>query len=367
MKKVLVVGNGKHYFNQKLYTKLKSEGVHVDFFSDTNLDSTEKSTYKKVYIANIKDKVIPTIFKFRGGKGFYIDKYLKQELKNVIRNNNYDIIHLQGARLWALSAIQKSPAKKVLSVWGSDIYRVNKFKLLFLKRIVRKVNSITFTSSNTMNFFHQKIFSHKDNRLIRFGLELIDIIENKSTSYKKNNSKTVIAIGYNGEKSQQHLEVINSLSQLPKSILSKIEIVLPFTYGSIDQAYKNSIKTILEKMDVQYSFLEKFLPEEELALFRLKTDIMIQVQVSDQFSGSMQEHLYAGNIIITGNWLEYSDLIEQGAVYKTINNIDSVAKMIEEILPELNKHQQTCQGNANIIRNLSSWSNNLSKWKKLYH
>lgn len=367
MKKVLVVGNGKHYFNQKLYTKLKNAGIEVDFFSYLNLNSDDISTYKKTQIVNIFDKKIPHIFNFRGGKGFYADQYLKRELKQVINNNDYEIIHLQGATLWGLSAIQKSSAKKILSVWGSDIYRVNSIKLLLLKKLVKKINTITFSSSNTRNYFNANIYSHNDCRLVRFGLDLIEVIKEEKFSFKKNKDKVVVTIGYNRDKAQQHLAVLKSLQTLPESITSKIEIIIPFTYGTVDLAYKKTLIDVLDQMGVQYSFVDNFLSEKNLALIRLNTDIMVQVQITDQFSGSMQEHLYAGNIIITGTWLEYSDLVNQGAVYEKINDIEEIATKTEEVISNLDKYKQLCKGNSEVIRAISSWDNNLSKWENLYN
>lgn len=367
MKRILVVGNGEHYFNKKLYTKLKSQGILVDFFSDTSLSFDENNPYKEVFTASIKEKKIPWFFNFKGGKGFFIDKYLKKELKKLIKTKQYDIIHIQGAKLWALRAIKSFPFSKILSVWGSDIYRVNRIKLTWLKKGIRRIDVLTFSSSDTKFFFTENFFFHPRIELIRFGLDLLEVIKQQAPLFKKTNKKTIITIGYNRDKEQQHIKILNAFKLLPKNLIEDIEIILPFTYGHIDIVYKNNITHILEKLGVTYSFLDHFLSEEELAKKRLETDIMIQLQVTDQFSGSMQEHLFAKNIVITGSWLKYSDLVNEGCYYETVNDTKDLAEKLSYIIANLQKHKALCENNPHIIKKLSSWENNINDWKKLYN
>jgi hypothetical protein len=108
--------------------------------------------------------------------------------------------------------------------------------------------------------------------------------------------------------------------------------------------------------------LENYLHGDENANIKLASDIMINMLKTDSFSGSMQEFLYASNIIITGSWLPYELFDKEGIVYEKIDKLSTLHSKISEVLSRnfiLNK-------NIEIIKNLSNWNNNIKSWIEAY-
>ena len=81
------------------------------------------------------------------------------------------------------------------------------------------------------------------------------------------------------------------------------------TYG-LTAEYLNQIIDHLKKTGLSYIILSDFLTKKEVAKLRLITDIAINISISDAYSASVQEQIYAENIVITGNWLPYDYLKE---------------------------------------------------------
>ena len=106
--------------------------------------------------------------------------------------------------------------------------------------------------------------------------------------------------------------------------------------------------------------------DEDLARLRCATDIMVQVQPTDQLAGAMQEHLFAGSVVITGDWLPYGVLRDAGVRFWTVPDRAALTGSLRECLEELSVRQAQCVGNAVPIRGLSSWSHTAPQWSALY-
>jgi glycosyltransferase involved in cell wall biosynthesis len=106
--------------------------------------------------------------------------------------------------------------------------------------------------------------------------------------------------------------------------------------------------------------------DREVAFLRLSSDIMIQVQNTDSFSSSMREHLYAGNVVITGDWLPYETLDKKGCFMLKVSDVDLVGEKLVYAINNLDSLKKRCQGNPEIIWELSSWENNIDSWCNLY-
>jgi hypothetical protein len=135
------------------------------------------------------------------------------------------------------------------------------------------------------------------------------------------------------------------------------------TYG--DKLYKESIKNILQKTSLDYIVLEDFLFEDNNAYIKLASDVMINMLQTDSFSGSMQEFLYANNLVITGSWLPYEVLDNEGIFYYKIDDIYELKDKLMVILSNLNK--ENAIKNQQIIYSLSSWEANIKEWMEVYH
>ena len=137
------------------------------------------------------------------------------------------------------------------------------------------------------------------------------------------------------------------------------------TYGATNE-YRNTVRKYVEQHSLRYKIFDRFMPDEEMAMLRRASDIMIQVQITDQFSGSMQEHLYSENVVITGDWLPYGTLDEKGIFMLKVSSVEEVGEKLVYALNNLDSLKEKCKKNPEIIWELSSWEKNIQSWIDMY-
>lgn len=179
------------------------------------------------------------------------------------------------------------------------------------------------------------------------------------------NDSFLVTIGYNANIGQQHLGVLKSINDYSSRLPENLYLLLPLTYGG-PQNYKSSLKSWLEDSGLRYKLFSKFMPDREIALMRKASDVFINVQVSDQFSGSMQEHLFAENVVITGDWLPCKTLDERGVFMRKVSSVDDVGRELVHVANNLDSLRKDCLKNPDIIWELSSWEKNIQSWVGLY-
>jgi hypothetical protein len=211
--------------------------------------------------------------------------------------------------------------------------------------------------------------------LLRFGIgafdTILEIFSSHNTYILKQHfgfdtDKIIVCIGYNAGKAQQHEAIINSLSLLGVDEKDKIQLVIPFTYGLENKAYKDKVIVSLGNSGISYKLLVSFMSMEDVAMLRLACDVVINAQTTDSFSASIQEHVLVGSRILVGSWLPYSVLkeIDKGIIqFETFN--DLTFKLSSVIALGRNKLSQRRINQE--LYTLSSWNTNTGEWRKLFH
>jgi glycosyltransferase involved in cell wall biosynthesis len=236
------------------------------------------------------------------------------------------------------------------------------------------VDEITFTNQKTLDDFKDKFGWRKNNlQVIRFGIAPLEYLKELKLTNKEckqrlgwNESKIAITIGSNLSPYQQHEEIINLF--LNASILKhkdEIQLVFPFTYGGTPE-YKKHILSVVETLPYEKQVYPHFLTDAKVAMIRKASDVMINLQKTDQFSGAMQEHLYAKNVVITGAWLPYGLLKETGAWFVEVDHLGEIPDKLSNILNNFESFQADMANNPSAIVALSSWGNNIQNWISLY-
>lgn len=367
-----MVGDANHYFNRKLVENIYSNynDIEIDFFTIIRPQKKLLSPpYRSIYDGSVDRKKAPYIFKFKGLFGLYSYYTFARRLHAVIRKNNYDFIHLQSAFFWVNYILKKKAFKRlklIVTIWGSDFYRASSYKLKKMKPIFDRAEVITFASNKISKDFDDKFQTINKHKIVRFGLDAFNKIDIKRSKFISRESKFVVTVGYNRHPAQQHLKVLEALDSLDKNTKSKLKIVLPFTYGPIDNKYSFKIESSLKSIGIEYEILNEFMDEDEVATQCLRSNIMIQVQTTDAFSGSMLEFMYADNIIITGSWLPYDDLLKAGVFFRRVDKLQDIKKEINLLINNYQHYSSLCEMNRNALYLMSSWESNLSKWEELY-
>ncbi len=240
--------------------------------------------------------------------------------------------------------------------------------------LYRISSAITFTNRNTPEEFDRYFHGRYSEKLsvCRFGLAPLSELKNLRLTKAEcreslgiPNDSFLVTIGYNANIGQQHLGVLKSINDYSSRLPENLYLLLPLTYGG-PQNYKSSLKSWLEDSGLRYKLFSKFMPDREIALIRKASDVFINVQVSDQFSGSMQEHLFAENVVITGDWLPCKTLDERGVFMRKVSSVDDVGRELVHVANNLDSLRKDCLKNPDIIWELSSWEKNIQSWVGLY-
>lgn len=358
--KMLIIGNSKVVFTKELQSELVDKGLDVYL-----LDFAHLELYNSRY--ELDDRYAKKFAKYKSISKLHMF-FRMWFIANIIKD--FNVVNIHVAR-WYYSFILWTLKKKkvVVSFYGSDFYRTSYLSKKLLHPLLKIATNITFTNEKTKDGFLQNHLELKDKvKVCRFGLKTLDFIDKNRDKDKKeikkylgySTDKLIVTCGYNSTRAQQHEKIIENIKKLPREILKNIQFIFPMTYG--DSANKETIKNIIKKSDLDYIILEDFLRGDDNAYIKLASDIMINILTTDSFSGSMQEFLYAKNIVITGSWLPYDAFDSEGVIYQKIDSADMLADKLKSILNDFKSYKINLDKNIDIISKFSSWKYNISSW-----
>lgn len=371
---ILFIGNAANplLINLALELRRLDTGILIDILSDQPSSNKEAD---KVFNRIIAPDNLPRFSKIRGLKFFFLCLLIYRQLSRA--EKKYDVIHIFYLSavygLWAGLLRSKAP-KLIASVFGSEYYRSGSFVKKLQRRIIRRVDCVTAANEKTLrdlgvyyNVPETKL------KLVRFGLRPLDYIKeitdlSRGVAKEKLGmpvGKSLIVCGYNASSIQQHHSIIDALEELQDEFSGQCILVFPFAMGGSDE-YKSAVLKRIQALRFESRIIDKFLPDAELALLRRSADVMIQIQKTDQLSGAMQEHLFAGTLVITGAWLPYDVFISNGIYFKTIQAPEKLTDTLKDCLANLEAEQVKLTRNSEIIWRLSSWSVTGLNWQKLY-
>jgi len=374
--RILLVGDGNSIFVTNYAKWLKKENAHfqVDIFSTSVIKEENTVFFDTVF----RIEQYPNFFiinKYKGIRRILLTSIYLKVLKDLPA---YDFVHFQFISPLRFSLIdlikRKTKSKIILSIWGSDLYKLNPIDKISFKNICLKADEISMANPQTIAYFKTIFNWKKENiRECRFGLsplENITALSLDKVACKKelgwNPGKFAVVIGYNAAQGQQHLKILEQLSHDQIIALKdQIMLVIPLSYGG-SSSYKSEIISAVKKSAFEYIAYQQYLSDFEIACLRKASDIMIQLQVKDQFSGSMQEHLFAGNVVVTGKWLPYKSMKDLGIYFEDIDELTDLKAILPEIIRNFRQYQEKTIDNEVKIAELSLWGNNIKNWSKLY-
>jgi glycosyltransferase involved in cell wall biosynthesis len=366
--KILLIGHRQDIFARELGGELEAKGHQTFFLDSASLEVLRKNSivntsYAKRFGRYRNIPKINVLFKF-----YFIYR--------AIAENSFDVVNVLSAGwqyLLLLRYIKKASSRFVITFYGSDFYRTSNNIKKMQMPLYRAVDALTFTNPTTKESFlnHYGYFNEKS-FVCRFGLKTLDFIDsnrNKECTVMKSHlgydpDKIIITCGYNATAAQQHEAIIENIQALEEELLKKVQFVFLLTYG--DREYGSRIKQLLKKSAFDYIVLEDFLYDDDNAYTKLASDIMINILETDSFSGSMQEFLYAGNIVITGEWLPYGLFDENGIQYEKIAKPEELCDKMAYCIRHMDEMKKDLGNNRKIIGNLSSWSRNIQSWIDVY-
>lgn len=345
-------------------------------------DSKEEKEYigvleeKGVHFINGALPLLEKLYRIRG-LGRLRKLYFSHHLRLILKSGPYDLINVHFVTfpeiVYAVHARRLNKGKMVLSYWGSDIFRASDKKTKRIGKCARCADYITFDNGDLEAEFKRRNPWWKEVSLetVLFGLPILDIINEKSRTEsieelrKKWNipkDRAIVAVGYNAGLQQRHLDVLNSIAEFGEKVKDKIFLLLQMTYGGTEE-YKKRVFQKAKEIGCEYMALQSFLTDEEVAEIRIMTDIYINAQTTDAFSGSVCENLYAGAQLINASWLCYQEFKDCDFQYMEFKDMDEIPLLLEKAIAE----KPDLSGNKELIWKLRSWEACFPKWKRVYN
>lgn len=341
---------------------LRENGIKVDAFNS----STFRFAEKNLFPVSLKTRILIFFYSLPIPRiGGIINRIfnIKNEVARIAEK--YELIDFHVFHINVDAIAEKFIGKKIIkiTIWGSDFYRADNTRREKQRIIYSRCNCVQL-STETMkkdfvDYYHD--FENKI-RIANFGLFMFDIIDKVKTNQHKAkfNSKHIssdrltVVCGYNGIKLQRHDLIIEAISDLDISIKDKLYLIFPMTYGA-DKKYVKSIKDDIKKLNIPFEILEQDLCNEDVARLRIDADLVINIQTTDAFSGSLQEHLYAGSLLLVGDWLPYKILDDNNVFYKKCT-LENIKEQIADCVVNYNEYKKQTKRNKEIMYNISSWS-----------
>lgn len=371
--RILFLGNANNPLLINLASELRKldTSLSIDIVSEAPvINSSAAGAFNAIY-ALPSGKFFRSI---RGVKTAWMAMQFRRTLRSI--GKKYDAVqmffmHVGYTR--SLKLVRALSPKFIVTVFGSEIYRSPAFILKQLEPMARMADLVTASNPDTLRDFCKRFeIPQSKTGLARFGLRPLDaIVAQKDCSLSEHKiaaglpkDSFVIACGYNATAGQQHEIMIDSIARMKAKLPANYLLVFPVAMG--DPGRIEIIRSKLNAAGLKHHFIDKYLPDDQLAHFRAASDVMIQVQITDQLAGAMQEHICAGSLVITGSWLPYSILDQTGVVYWKVEKPEQVGERLAEIIQDAESNKKAVAGNMQRILDLSSWENNAKDWYKFF-
>jgi hypothetical protein len=291
---------------------------------------------------------------------------------------DFDIYHYYSLETGRLSILWLLPAsaKVVLYVSGSDLLR-SAGTLPYADQLgmCERADVIAVTSLEIREILLSKFGRHLAPKIRQalIGVSLLDEIDRVRGSRDRfleslgvSADRVTICVGNNASPGNQHLKIIDRLSQLPERYRSRVTLLVPLSYRPANREYRASLSAALEKGQLSYRVLDTALSDREVAMLRCATDILIHVPISDVFSAAMLETLYAGGLLITGAWLPYSELRHAHVSFDAIATLDDLPGAVTVALDNGDAKRQAAMANPGCVRALAHPTQTVRTWIDIY-
>ncbi len=271
-----------------------------------------------------------------------------KELGKFLADKEYDVcnVHYNSVTYGLVAGAIRKAAKKrlVVSIWGGDMYPgwlVRHFQC----RLLNRADAITINNPQMVDELVRLFWLDRSKIEVAFmPLEILTLIETEIESVNaKEKAKAslgwredemVVLCGTNAWPEQAHLKMLDSIEKSwaeHKVLQQNVLYVFPLTYeGSSD--YIEQVETRVKESKLNAVVLRDYLSNDELVQLRIATDVMLLLQNRDMFSAALQEALFAGSEVISGQWLPYQFLDAEVEGLHLVPSIDDAGDKLAEVV-----------------------------------
>lgn len=289
----------------------------------------------------------------------------------------YDVLDFQGLFVSYYAKVipqMRNRGKRVIvTIWGSDFYRREKHMGNLLLPCLENANIIHLGTDQMKKDFLKVYPQYKNKiRICHFGLTQLDMLKSMLEGHLNYDAdfmeipqgKTVITCGYNGAREQRHHQIIDAISSLPEDVKDTLYLIVPMTYGG-NAEYRGTVALKLRESGILHNIFTENLSLTEVMTLRIKSDIAVNIQTTDAFSGSIQEHIMAGSLLVVGDWLPYEILDDHG-IFLCKTSLDTLSQNVLWAIKHYKDKRPLLKENKEKIYSLSSWQSCASLWSDIY-
>lgn len=378
-KNIIIIGNANSIFLFD-YCREVLIGRHNVYIISTGDGGIYKSRYSELGVDIFVRPMKKDILRCDKESIIRLIDILK-ELKNI----KIDCIHIHLVNITGILLffnVWKRAPKRILTFWGGDLFGGVK-KGLFSKLVVSMADSITLmieqNKPRLVDLFGENIISKV--RVIDFGNHNLPYLDEVITNNTKNeckrlmnvpDDKLVVHIGYNGGKGHNHNDIIDALAKLDNEIKQRMFCVIPMAYARPDdyQEYKASIEQRMKQGGIDGHIEERFLQDDDLAMFRYSADLFILGHTHDGRSESPIEYIYSGVSFLCKKevWDNYSEIFDSNdARYYMFDEFDEIVQHIEN-WAQLGPYVDVkgVDKRKTKIKRVCAWETYREEWRELY-
>lgn len=271
-------------------------------------------------------------------------------LRKFLRGRHYDVcnVHYNSAFYGLLAGtLRKSADRLVVSIWGSDMTNTSALICRMQRRLLNFADVVTINNPDQRELLCRR-FQIPESKVATayMPLELLDKVDSqleagmtpgearRALGFEPD--RPMVLCGTNAWPAQHHHEILDSLEGSFESAESRsgVQFVFPLTYGRDSNDYIDGLLARTANSELSTYCLTEFLSDDDMALLRIASDGVIQVQRKDMFSAVMQEALFAGGWVLTGDWLPYEFLKSGAPTLHCVADVSGVGPAVQELLTE---------------------------------
>ena len=375
MKRIFLVYSYYHHHGmvERLASELLAYGIESDCFCTDNYVLARHSAKRLPFICECFFWMLAH-FSFCRRSGFFHNLFTGRLFGIIARQ--YDLVDFH------VFTCNRIPLMKVcadegvpfdITPWGSDVLRADPDAVSPMEYGFEKCRYIK-AAANLQAVISERYGGRFDQKLrtVYWGnsdFEAIDsvgddVVSDLIAKLHPSEGGCIVSVGYNAMQGQQHVRILECLGSLPDSVKSRISVLLQMTYPS-EPEYVKSVSDAAESAGLNYTVFDRFLSNGTVAAIRKVSDVVINMQLTDAFSGSLQGHLYAGGVLIAGEWLDYP-MLDAASVFYLKCSFESLQGIFVDVISHLDDYKARCSGNRSIMKNLTSWSAVTGKWAECY-
>lgn len=304
---------------------------------------------------------------------------VKKEIRSHPANRTAVVHYLSIDCFWLIPLLAGHFDRVIGLAYGSDVLRRLKSRDFLLRFGLKRIDAVAATNNNVIKALVADFpfLASRPQSVIRFGLpvfdELLKIGHVSSAEVKLSlgfdPDRILVSLGYSASLGQRQIELIDFFAAC-RDRHKDCVFVVPVQYGeqSIIDAVNQRCATFNREIgEDQFIPLTDFHDPERSALMRRATDVLINHSVSDAFSGTVQEVIYAGNLVLAGDHLPYRNMPGFGSAIRTFTTLEEAASSLtpRALVAWQQEGATAASENRARLHATSSWDAVFPDWRRL--